>query len=224
MTAISLIVGLGNPGAEYAETRHNAGFRFLEALLDSGPLLRPDSRFSASCAKVQLEGRELWLLAPQTFMNHSGDAVAKFARYYKIPVSEILVAHDDLDLPPGVVRLKVGGGDGGHNGLKDITEKLGSGDYARLRIGIGHPGNAAQVVSYVLRRAPASEQELIDAAIARARMHVSDIVHGQFQKAMNVLHTHKERGGTRMDESLSGRVIDVHHWISSAFICGFRRS
>jgi PTH1 family peptidyl-tRNA hydrolase len=190
MTAISLIVGLGNPGAEYADTRHNAGFRFLDAILERGTSLRAETRFSAACAKMRIVEREVWLLAPQTFMNRSGESVAKFANYYKIPVSEILVAHDDLDLPPGTVRFKVGGGDGGHNGLKDVTEKLGA-DYARLRIGIGHPGNAAQVSSYVLRRAPAAEQELIDEAIARARSHLADIVSGQHQKVMNALHAHK---------------------------------
>jgi peptidyl-tRNA hydrolase, PTH1 family len=190
MTAISLIVGLGNPGAEYAETRHNAGFRFLETILDRGMPLRAETRFSGSCARMSVGDREVWLLEPQTFMNRSGESVVRFANYYKIPVQEILVVHDDLDLPPGAVRFKVGGGDGGHNGLKDVTEKLG-GDYARLRIGIGHPGNAAQVSSYVLRRAPAAEQELIDEAIARARLQIADIVHGQHQKVMNALHAHK---------------------------------
>lgn len=184
-----LIVGLGNPGPEYAETRHNAGFRFLDGLLPRDLTLRAEGKFSARVARVALGGQEVWLLAPDTFMNHSGDAVARFARFYKIPVGSILVAHDELDLPPGVVRLKVGGGDGGHNGLKDVTEKLGSGEYVRLRIGIGHPGNAAQVTAYVLKRAPAAEQELIDAALARARQHVEDMVHGHFQKVMNALHT-----------------------------------
>jgi peptidyl-tRNA hydrolase, PTH1 family len=184
---IALIVGLGNPGPEYAETRHNAGFRFLDALLPVGTALRSENRFAGRVARLTIEGSDVWLLAPETFMNHSGDAVAKLAHFYKIPVEAILVAHDELDMPPGAVRLKQGGGDGGHNGLKDITQKLG-GDYARLRIGIGHPGNAAQVASYVLRRAPASEQELIDDAIARARQHIADIVHGQFQKVMNELH------------------------------------
>ncbi|MBI3546041.1 MAG: aminoacyl-tRNA hydrolase [Gammaproteobacteria bacterium] len=189
---ISLIVGLGNPGAEYAETRHNAGFRFLDALLvGSNERLRHEARFSADLGKLNIAGKEVWLLAPQTFMNHSGESVAKFAHYYKIPVTEILVAHDELDLPPGTVRLKVGGGNGGHNGLADVTEKLGDPDYARLRIGIGHPGYSAQVVSYVLKRAPASEQTLIDDAIAHAKTHLVDIVQGQFQKVMNSLHTHK---------------------------------
>ncbi len=189
---ISLIVGLGNPGAEYAETRHNAGFRFLDVLLDAtGEKLRAESRFTANVGKFTISGKDIWLLEPQTFMNHSGDSVSKFAHYYKIPAGEILVVHDDLDLPPGAVRMKVGGGDGGHNGLSDITEKLGSSDYVRLRIGIGHPGNAAQVVSYVLKKAPAAEQTLIDAAILNAKAHVADMVHGEFQKVMNSLHTHK---------------------------------
>ncbi|MBI3571437.1 MAG: aminoacyl-tRNA hydrolase [Gammaproteobacteria bacterium] len=189
---ISLIVGLGNPGAEYAETRHNAGFRFLDVLLDAtGGKLRAESRFAANVGKINLSGKDIWLLEPQTFMNHSGESVSKFAHYYKIPASEILVAHDDLDLIPGTIRLKVGGGDGGHNGLSDITEKLGTSDYVRLRIGIGHPGNAAQVVSYVLKRAPAAEQTLIDAAIRHGKAHLTEIVHGEFPKVMNSLHTHK---------------------------------
>ncbi|MDH4133587.1 MAG: aminoacyl-tRNA hydrolase [Gammaproteobacteria bacterium] len=185
---IALIAGLGNPGPEYAETRHNAGFRFLDALLaGSGQSLRHESRFAGRVAKLSMGGAEVWLLAPETFMNHSGESVSRLAHFYKIDPASILVAHDELDLAPGVVRLKDGGGDGGHNGLKDITEKLGS-HYARLRIGIGHPGNAAQVASYVLKRAPASEQDLIDEAIARARLHGEDMVHGQFQKVMNALH------------------------------------
>ena len=189
---ISLIVGLGNPGAEYADTRHNAGFRFLDVLLDAtGGKLRAESRFTANAGKISLSGKDIWLLEPQTFMNHSGESVSKFAHYFKIPASEILVAHDDLDLPPGTIRLKVGGGDGGHNGLSDITEKLGTSDYARLRIGIGHPGNAAQVVSYVLKRAPAAEQTLIEAAIGNGKAHLAEMVHGEFQKVMNSLHTHK---------------------------------
>lgn len=189
---ISLIVGLGNPGAEYAETRHNAGFRFLDVLLDAtGERLRFDSHFMANVGKITLTGKDIWFIEPQTFMNHSGDSVAKFAHYYKIAAEEILVAHDDLDLPPGTVRLKVGGGDGGHNGLSDVTEKLGTSDYVRLRIGIGHPGNAAQVVSYVLKKASPAEQALIDAGIMNAKTHVADMVHGEFQKVMNSLHTHK---------------------------------
>lgn len=189
---MQLVVGLGNPGTEYADTRHNAGFRFLEALLDgSGAHPRMEARFRASVVRLSRAGRELWLLAPQTFMNHSGEAVGAFARYYRIDPAAILVAHDDLDLPPGTVRLKRGGGDGGHNGLADVTAQLGTSDYARLRIGIGHPGSSGQVVSYVLRKAPAAEQELIDLAIRRALERFDEIVQGQFQKVMNELHTHK---------------------------------
>ena len=189
---ISLIVGLGNPGPEYAETRHNAGFRFLDAVLSvTGVRPRHEARFAGDVARVEVHGRDIWLLAPQTFMNNSGDAVVKFAHYYKIPPAAILVAYDEIDLEPGVVRLKVGGGTAGHNGLTDITEKLGALDCARLRIGVGHPGSAAQVASYVLRRAPASEQKLIDAAIERARGHLPDIVQGHHQKVMNAMHADK---------------------------------
>jgi len=189
---IALIAGLGNPGPEYAETRHNAGFRFLDALLAQGGLtLRSEGRFSGRVARISIGGSEVWLLAPDTFMNHSGDSVGRFAHFYKIPVEAILVAHDELDLQPGVVRRKDGGGGGGHNGLKDITEKLGGGQYARLRIGIGHPGHASQVSSYVLKRAPSAEQDLIDDSISRARQYVEEIVQGHFQKVMNALHTHK---------------------------------
>jgi peptidyl-tRNA hydrolase, PTH1 family len=187
MSGIALFAGLGNPGPEYAETRHNAGFRFLDAVLPAGASFRHEHRFSGQVARMTLGGSEVWLLKPETFMNHSGESVAKLAQFYKIPVEAILVAHDELDLAPGTVRLKVGGGDGGHNGLKDITRLLGN-SYARLRIGIGHPGDAAQVASYVLRRAPAAEQELIDDAIARARQYLDEMVHGQFQKVMNELH------------------------------------
>jgi PTH1 family peptidyl-tRNA hydrolase len=184
---IALIAGLGNPGPEYAETRHNAGFRFLDALLPLGSSFRHEGRFAGEVARVTLAGSEVWFLKPETFMNHSGESVQKLAQFYKIPVEAILVVHDELDLAPGAVRLKVGGGDGGHNGLKDITRLLGN-SYARLRIGIGHPGDAAQVSGYVLKRAPAAEQELIDDAIARARQHVDDMVRGNFQKVMNELH------------------------------------
>ena len=189
---ITLIVGLGNPGTEYAQTRHNAGFRSLDTLLAGNPgALRSDSRFCARVGRVEVERRELWLLAPATFMNHSGEAVAKFARYYKVPAQEILVVHDDLDLPPGTVRLKLGGGDGGHNGVHDIALRLGTGDFVRLRIGIGCPPAGQEATSYVLRKALAAEQELIDAAIHNAHAHLGDIVHGRYQRAMNLLHAHK---------------------------------
>ncbi len=190
-TGISLIAGLGNPGAEYADTRHNAGFRFLDALLEGSDLsLQIENRFAGRAARLSIQGRDIWLLAPGTFMNHSGEAVSKLARYYKIPVEEILVVHDELDLAPGTVRLKKGGGAGGHNGISDIIEKLGSPDFLRLRIGIGRPSSSAQVVSFVLKKAPPAEQELIDAAIRDALQHIGDIVQGREQVVMNALHTH----------------------------------
>ena len=191
MGEVSLIAGLGNPGAEYAGTRHNAGFRFVDAVLaEFGGSLRPEGRFSGRAARITIGGREVWLLEPDTFMNHSGEAVSRLAHYYKIPVENILIVHDEMDLAPGTVRLKRGGGDGGHNGVADIAEKLGGREFLRLRIGIGRPATGAQVVSYVLRRAPVAEQELIDSAIHDALGHVEEIVHGHAQKAMNALHTH----------------------------------
>ena len=191
MSTISLIAGLGNPGSEYADTRHNAGFRFLDALLaGSGQSLQTESRFSGRVAKIRIAGSDVWLLAPDTFMNHSGDAVSRMAHYYKIPVEGILVAHDELDLPPGTVRLKKGGGAGGHNGITDVIEKLASPDFMRLRIGIGRPTNSAQVVSFVLKRAPRAEQDMIDAAIREALQHIDDMVQGHAQKVMNALHVH----------------------------------
>lgn len=191
-SGIDLIVGLGNPGPEYAETRHNAGFRFLGALLaGSGQSLGLEHRFSSELGKLPIAGRHVWLLAPQTFMNRSGEAVGRFAHFYKLPPERILVVHDELDLPPGVVRLKQGGGDGGHNGLHDIIEKLGSAAFLRLRLGIGHPGSAPQVASYVLKRAPLAEQQLIDQAIAAAKAQLPDILDGQYQRAMNALHARK---------------------------------
>lgn len=187
--ALRLIAGLGNPGAEYADTRHNAGFRFLERLSARvNAELRLESRYQALTAKVRIAQCECWLVAPQTYMNNSGDAVARLAQFYKIAPQEILVAHDELDLPLGVVRLKQGGGVGGHNGLSDIVAKLGSADFFRLRIGIGHPGSAAQVVGYVLKKAPAAEATLTDAAIDEALHHVDDMVRGETSKVMNTLH------------------------------------
>jgi len=188
---IRLIAGLGNPGSSYAETRHNAGFRFIERLISRvGGSLKKESKFSGEVAKVEIAGNEIWLLMPDTFMNNSGDAVAALSRFYKIDPQEILVVHDELDLPPGTVRLKVGGGHGGHNGLRDIVPKIGSSDFVRLRIGIGHPGSASQVASYVLKKAPQAEQELTDEAIDRAVRHIDDIVAGDHERVMNDLHTH----------------------------------
>lgn len=188
---ISLLVGLGNPGPEYAETRHNAGFRFLGAFTRREPVqFRAERRFMAAVARAQVAGRDVWLLQPQTFMNHSGDAVGRFAHYYKIAPEQVLVAYDELDLPPGIVRLKQGGGDAGHNGVHDVIEKLGSADFVRLRIGVGRPPSAGQGATYVLKKAPPAEQALIDAAIDLACQHLTEIVQGEYQKAMNALHTY----------------------------------
>ncbi len=187
---ISLIAGLGNPGPEYAETRHNAGFLFLDALINGLADWRHEARIGGRCARVAVAGRELWLLCPDAFMNHSGEAVGRLARYYKIPPGQILIVHDDLDLPPGAARLKFGGGDGGHNGVADVIEQLGTNDFHRLRIGIGRPNASADVVTYVLKKPSGAERVLIDHAIQDALAQIDAIVHGQMQKAMNVLHSH----------------------------------
>ena len=162
-----LIVGLGNPGAEYSETRHNAGFWFCERLADQlGVRFSHESRFHGLVANAREAGA--WLLMPQTFMNRSGQAVGALARFYRIEPSEILVVHDELDIPPGQLRLKFGGGLGGHNGLKDTSAHLNTHDYWRLRIGIGHPGDRNEVVNFVLKPARREEQRDIDEAIDKA--------------------------------------------------------
>lgn len=192
-SAIRAIIGLGNPGAEYADTRHNAGFRFLDVVAaEYGAVLRLEPRFSAQLAKTAIDSREVWLLAPQTFMNNSGDAVVKFAHFYKLNATELLVVHDELDIPLGSARLKIGGGAGGHNGIADIVEKLATPEFARLRIGIGRPEKSAQVVSYVLKRPPLAEAERIDAALLAAKRELPTIVSGDFARAMNVLHRREE--------------------------------
>lgn len=165
--APKLIVGLGNPGAEYTETRHNAGFWFCERLAQNlGVSLNHESRFHGYAGRSR--DADVWLLLPQTFMNRSGQSVLALAHFYRILPNEILVVHDELDIPPGQSRLKYGGGLGGHNGLKDITARLSTQDYWRLRIGIGHPGDKNQVANYVLNRARREEQAEIDDAIERA--------------------------------------------------------
>lgn len=186
--AIRLIVGLGNPGAAYDRTRHNAGADLVGTLADRfGVGLRPDARCHGRVARVP---PDLRLLVPDTFMNRSGQAVVALLQFYRIPPDSMLVVHDDLDLPPGTVRLKLGGGHGGHNGLRDIMAVLGERrDFARLRIGIGHPGPGADVVGYVLRRPPPAERELIESAFARAADVIPDLVAGEFNRAMQRLHT-----------------------------------
>lgn len=164
---LRLVVGLGNPGAEYAETRHNAGFWFCERLArELGVGLGRESRFNAWAGASRSDG--VWLLMPQTFMNRSGQSVRALTQFYRIQPAEMLVVHDELDLPPGQMRLKFGGGLGGHNGLKDITAHLGTQDYWRLRIGIGHPGDKNEVANFVLKPPRREEQDEIDAALDRA--------------------------------------------------------
>ena len=167
--ALKLIVGLGNPGADYSETRHNAGFWFCERLArELGVSFSMESRYHGRVAKTRLAGVDFFLLQPQTFMNRSGQAVQALTHFYRIQPAEMLVVHDELDIPPGQTRLKFGGGLGGHNGLKDITSHLGTQDYWRLRIGIGHPGDRNDVVNYVLKPPRKEEAEDIAAALDRA--------------------------------------------------------
>lgn len=190
MSAIRLIVGLGNPGREYETTRHNAGYWWVDELARLQNLsFKSEAKYHGLTARGQLHGHEMLLLKPQTFMNVSGRAVGALAQFYKIAPAEILVVHDELDLPPGVARLKIGGGHGGHNGLKDIIAHLGSKDFWRLRLGIGHPGDRADVAGYVLNDPRREEHELIDEAIQRA-LHVAPlIVEGKTEAAMLKLHS-----------------------------------
>lgn len=192
-TPLQLIVGLGNPGAEYDRTRHNAGADFVAELARrEGASLVPENKFYGLTARIHFHGRDLRLLIPTTFMNRSGQAINALAQFYKIPPEAILVAHDELDLTPGVARFKHGGGHGGHNGLRDTISALGNNqNFNRLRLGIGHPGAAAQVVGFVLKKAPASEQTLIDDAIDRAIRALPDAAKGNWAAAMQNLHTTK---------------------------------
>jgi PTH1 family peptidyl-tRNA hydrolase len=190
MSEIKLVVGLGNPGAEYQATRHNAGFWWVDEFARSnGVQFRDEHKFHGQVARVQVQGRDTWLLKPQTFMNASGRAVVALALFYKILPDEILVVHDELDLPPGSAKLKLGGGHGGHNGLKDIIAHLSTRDFWRLRIGIGHPGERSEVVSYVLKPPRQEEQPLIDAALQGAQEVAPLIIEGKLQAAMLKLHS-----------------------------------
>jgi len=189
---LRLIVGLGNPSSEYAQTRHNAGFWLVDELArQHGGHFRPDPKYHGETCHLAPAGQELWLLKPMTYMNRSGQAVAALARFHKIPLPAILVAHDDLDLPPGTVRMKQGGGHGGHNGLRDLIAQLGGNDFARLRLGIGHPGDSRDVLNHVLRRAPRSEQELLEQAIADALREMPRLLAGQWERAMQALHSRR---------------------------------
>lgn len=189
MPVIQLIVGLGNPGAEYEPTRHNAGFWFVDELARRcQQSFRAEARFHSEIARCQLDGRECRLQKPQTFMNRSGQAVRSLMQFFKIPLDQILVVHDELDLPSGTVRLKKGGGHGGHNGLRDLISHLGSKDFQRLRIGIGHPGHKHQVIDYVLKKPSKDDRRLIESAIDAALDVMPVVVDGQIEKAMQLLH------------------------------------
>lgn len=190
---VKLIVGLGNPGQEYDRTRHNAGADFVfELARQYGATLVPDNKAFGLTARVSIGAREVRLLVPTTYMNRSGQSVGALCNFFKIEPEAILVAHDELDLAPGVARLKVGGGHGGHNGLRDIIAALANNkNFQRLRIGIGHPGNASQVSGYVLKRAPQAEQQLIDDAIGDSLRQIRAIVDGDLEAAMRELHTKK---------------------------------
>ena len=211
---IQLIVGLGNPGDKYAHTRHNAGAWFVQALahLHNCPLktdnkffgltgrislqgkdiapLKPEKKYFGLYSKAQIDGQVVHLLVPTTFMNLSGQAVSALANFFKIPPEAILVAHDELDLPPGVAKFKQGGGHGGHNGLRDIISKLGnSKNFYRLRLGIGHPGHSSQVSGFVLNKAPTKERDATIAASDEAERYLALALNGDWAKAMNQLHS-----------------------------------
>ncbi|WP_373019531.1 aminoacyl-tRNA hydrolase [Thiomicrorhabdus sp.] len=189
MSSVQLIVGLGNPGDKYDQTRHNAGFWFVEEVARQyGVVFRPETKFLGEAVRVQSAGLDFWLLKPATFMNRSGQSIQALANFYKIPVESILVVHDELDLEPGVAKLKKGGGHGGHNGLRDTIAALGK-EFLRLRLGIGHPGHRDQVVDYVLKAPSKIDRQKIDDEIYQATRVLPELIRGDIQKAMHQLHT-----------------------------------
>lgn len=191
--SIKLVVGLGNPGAQYDDTRHNAGFWYVEQLARAyGASLQPEKKFFGLAARVTINGQDVRLLNPTTFMNRSGQAVGAISTFFKIPPQSILVVHDELDLPPGIGRLKQGGGHGGHNGLRDIISSLGNNkDFLRLRLGIGHPGDSKEVVNYVLNKPSVADRQKIDAVIDEAVRISPEAFNGARAKAVQELHTFK---------------------------------
>jgi PTH1 family peptidyl-tRNA hydrolase len=193
VSSIKLIVGLANPGAEYAQTRHNAGAWYVDLLArQHNQQLKEESKFFGYTARLSLAGQDVRLLVPTTFMNLSGKAVLAMAQFYRIEPDEILVAHDELDIPPGMAKIKLGGGNGGHNGLKDIQSKFGNNpNFYRLRIGIGHPGDKSKVVGFVLGKPPANEQKLIDDAIDESLRCTELLMKEGLEKTMRRLHTFK---------------------------------
>ncbi len=189
MTPIQLVCGLGNPGDKYAQTRHNAGFWFLGKLTHALPIvLSANSRFKSLVGEQKTAQSTLRVIAPQTFMNKSGEALAPYAKFYQIAPQNILVVHDEIDLPPGIVRIKTGGGHGGHNGLRDIIRHLGTNDFHRLRIGVGRPEHSSEVVNAVLNKPPLAEFNMIDEALDKALLQWDQIQQGDLAAAMNTLH------------------------------------
>lgn len=188
---IKLLVGLGNPGLQYAKTRHNAGFWFIDALAQS---LQPNTRFKGLIGEYFVGAEKVYILKPETFMNNSGESVLAVAHFYKILPQEILIAHDELDLPPGTIRYKKSGGHGGHNGLRSVITHLGSKEFHRLRVGIGHPGHggsrAEKVLSHVLKKPSRGDEDLIFTAIDKARHTLDNYLIGNYEIAMNELHRH----------------------------------
>ncbi|WP_257255436.1 MULTISPECIES: aminoacyl-tRNA hydrolase [unclassified Endozoicomonas] len=191
--SIRLVVGLGNPGAQYDDTRHNAGFWYVEQLARAyGTSLQPEKKFFGLAARVTIGGQDVRLLNPTTFMNRSGQAVGAISTFFKIPSQSILVVHDELDLPAGIGRLKQGGGHGGHNGLRDIISALGNNkDFLRLRLGIGHPGESKEVVNYVLNKPSVADRQKIDSVIDEAIRISPEAFNGARAKAVQELHTFK---------------------------------
>ena len=189
---IKLFVGLGNPGPEYALTRHNAGFWWLDALARELEIsLVMDKTFHGLVARTAVNGQTVWLLKPQTFMNLSGKSVAALSRFFKIEPQQILVAHDDLDIIPGEAKLKLGGSHAGHNGLRDIHDQLGTDDYWRLRLGVGHPGVKSEVIDWVLKKPSLDHRLAIDQSIERALQALPYLLAGQMDKATMIVHTSK---------------------------------
>jgi PTH1 family peptidyl-tRNA hydrolase len=190
VSGLFVIAGLGNPGPKYSETRHNAGFWFLEELaLRNNIKLREQARFKSDTARLELVGQDCLLVKPKTFMNHSGQAIQAVMDYFEVQSSQLLVVYDELDLPVGTARLKYGGGHGGHNGLRDIFQHWADQNFLRARVGIGHPGVKTEVTDYVLGRPTPGEEALIRLAISAVIAVLPDILTGQLPRAMKTLHT-----------------------------------
>lgn len=191
---IRLIAGLGNPGPEYEATRHNAGFWFVDAVARELKVsLVPERSYFGLATRASTRHGSVWLLEPMTFMNLSGKSVAALARFFKIAPQEILVAHDELDLPPGQMKIKLGGGHAGHNGLKDIQAQLGSADFWRLRLGIGHPGVKSEVADYVLRKPAPEHREALEQCIDRSMQALDAMLHGDMEAAQRLIHAKPPR-------------------------------